>query len=144
MTRPEAYIAATGTAAPPLITTEHFVKVCKADYEKEGKDEEMIKFERLCTASRIHTRSLSLAKFHQGTDTADLVYLGKRIGAASPNEVQGATALTAEQRHALWEEIAPKLALEAAGAAMSKWSGSPADITHVVTTNTSGWSERPT
>jgi predicted naringenin-chalcone synthase len=45
------------------------------------------------------------------------------------------------QRALAWQEHAPKLALQAARDAIANWGGSVADITHVVTTSTSGWSE---
>jgi predicted naringenin-chalcone synthase len=45
------------------------------------------------------------------------------------------------QRALSWKTLAPKLAIEAARAALKNWGGSPADITHVVTTSTSGWHE---
>jgi predicted naringenin-chalcone synthase len=45
------------------------------------------------------------------------------------------------QRALAWQRAAPPLAVRAARAALAHWGGSPADITHVVTTCTSGWSE---
>jgi predicted naringenin-chalcone synthase len=45
------------------------------------------------------------------------------------------------QRALAWQEQAPKLAIQAARAAIANWGGSPSDITHVVTTSTSGWAE---
>jgi predicted naringenin-chalcone synthase len=44
-------------------------------------------------------------------------------------------------RARFWNEHAPRLALGAARAAIDNWGGDVADITHVVTTCTSGWSE---
>nr|AYM53155.1 chalcone and stilbene synthase domain-containing protein [Pseudenhygromyxa salsuginis] len=45
------------------------------------------------------------------------------------------------QRHAFFCEHAPKIAIEAARAAIADWGGSVADISHVITTTTSGWKE---
>ena len=39
-----------------------------------------------------------------------------------------------------WMRSAPKLAVDAARAALANWGGLPSEITHVVTTSTSGWS----
>jgi predicted naringenin-chalcone synthase len=44
-------------------------------------------------------------------------------------------------RARFWNEQAPRLAIEAAREAIADWGGSPADISHVVTTCTSGWAE---
>jgi len=71
-------------------------------------------------------------------------YLGKPIGVARDHEAlePGRASLTAEQRAALWNEIAPKLSVEVATKALNALTGgSITDITHVVTTNTSGWAE---
>lgn len=43
-------------------------------------------------------------------------------------------------RNAFWMAEAPKLALQAARAAIAHWGGRIEDITHIVTTSTSGWS----
>src|SRR5206468_2611319 len=40
-----------------------------------------------------------------------------------------------------WQRQAPPLAVRAARAALASWGGSPSDISHVVTTCTSGWAE---
>jgi predicted naringenin-chalcone synthase len=45
------------------------------------------------------------------------------------------------QRALMWQRQAPELAIKAARAAIANWGGSVDDITHVVTTCTSGWSE---
>ncbi|WP_338849748.1 hypothetical protein V8J88_11875 [Massilia sp. W12] len=44
-------------------------------------------------------------------------------------------------RAKFWHEHAPQLAIKAARAAMADWGGPASEITHVVTTSTTGWAE---
>ncbi|KAG5181639.1 thiolase-like protein [Tribonema minus] len=143
--RPEAFVAAYGTATPPRVSTQRFVEVTSAAYRRPGKSDDTIaKFVRICKAARVTGRSMSLAKYHAGTETAEVQYLGKPAGEPREAELiaKGRKGLTAEQRAALWDDIAPKLSLEAARSALASWAeGSASDITHVITTNTTGWRE---
>ncbi|KAG5184184.1 thiolase-like protein [Tribonema minus] len=143
--RPDAFVASYGTAAPPRVPTQRFVEVMSAAFRRAGKSEDTIaKFARTCKASRVTSRSLSLSQYHAGTGTADVQYLGKPAGEPREAELiaEGRSSLSAEQRAALWDDIAPKLSLEAARSALASWTeGSASDITHIVTTNTSGWRE---
>ena len=93
---------------------------------------------------RADTLHFALCRYHVGTENENVEYLGSPIGKPRKHEVPhpGKHSLTAEQRAALWNEIAPELSLQAAREALKNWKeGGAADITHVVTTNTSGWRE---
>ena len=98
----------------------------------------------MCKGTGIRTRGIALAKYHIGTDREGQECLGKRAGVPLPDELldAGAHTLSLEQRAALWDYFAPRLCLEAARKALGAWTGHvAADITHVLTTNTSGWRE---
>ncbi len=45
------------------------------------------------------------------------------------------------QRMRLWSEVVPLLAVKAVERALASWGGDPEDITHIITTGTSGWME---
>ena len=130
---PEAHIAGYGTALPHRVSTARFLEVDDEARRRHGQGE--------------GTRSM-VRQFAEGSGirfrhcvSPCWVPEDER-----PNDVEDIFTPAdfdppGWQRALAWQEHAPKLAIKAALAAIEHWGGSIDDITHVVTTSTSGWSE---
>lgn len=143
--RSDAFVAAFATATPPLVPALHAAAVFGEGMRGAGASADAIaSFVRMCKGTGIRTRGVALAKYHVGTDREEQECLGKRAGVPLPDEIHdaGANTLSLEQRAALWDYFAPRLCVEAARKALGAWTDHvAADITHVLTTNTTGWRE---
>jgi predicted naringenin-chalcone synthase len=130
---PEAHIAGYGSALPWPIDTERFVEVDRQARVKLGQDERVsATVGKIALNAGIRTRHFVspcwLAEEDRPGDVEDIF---------TPHDFDPPGNLRAR----FWMDQAPKLATEAARNAIANWGGSAADITHVVTTCTSGWSE---
>jgi predicted naringenin-chalcone synthase len=129
----EAFLAGTGIALPPAVSTERFVAVDGEMRRRQGQSREvreMIK--HFVEGSRIDVRHSVNPGWQLPADRDSSVE-----DIFTPHDFDPPAHLRAR----LWHEQAPKLALAAARAAIEAWGGSVADITHVVTTSTTGWAE---
>jgi predicted naringenin-chalcone synthase len=130
---PEAHIAGYGSALPWPMTTERFLEVDAAARRSLGQDERIsATIRKIALNSGIRTRHVVspcwLAEDERPEDVED-------IFTAHDFDPPG------NVRARFWQQRAPRLATEAARDAIATWGGSVSDITHVVTTCTSGWSE---
>lgn len=130
---PEAHIAGFGTALPHKISTARFLEVDAEARRRHGQGEgtrSMVK--QFAENSGIRYRhSVSPCWLPEGQNSGEVEDI------FTPNDFDP----PGWQRALAWQQHAPRLALEAARDAITNWGGSVADITHVVTTSTSGWSE---
>lgn len=130
---PEACIAGVGTALPYRFSTEHFLEVDDRIRRLHGQGEgtrEMVR--QFSMGSGIRFRhSVQPFLVPENERPADVEDIFTPYDFDPPGHV----------RARAWMEHAPKLAIEAARKAVRAWGGDPRDITHVVTTSTSGWSE---
>ncbi|MDE2039829.1 MAG: hypothetical protein KGO96_08605 [Elusimicrobia bacterium] len=129
----EAHIAGFGTALPYRITTERFLEVDAQARSLHGQGPGPRGIVRkLAHGSGIKFRHVVepcwLPESERPKDAEDIF---------TPHRFDPPGHLRARA----WMRSAPKLAIEAARAALARWGGDPADITHLVTTSTSGWSE---
>jgi predicted naringenin-chalcone synthase len=129
----EAHIAGYGTALPHRISTKRFLEVDDEARRRHGQGagtREMVR--QFAAGSGIRFRHVVspcwLPENERPSDVEDIF---------TPTDFEPA----GWQRTLSWQYHAPKLAIEAARAAIANWGGSVDDITHVVTTCTSGWSE---
>jgi predicted naringenin-chalcone synthase len=130
---PEAHIAGYGSALPSPITTERFLEVDRAARRARGQDERATEIvEKIASNTGIRQRHFVspcwLPEDERPEDVSDIF---TSHGFDPPGHL----------RARFWKEQAPKLAIQAARDAIAHWGGSVSDITHVVTTCTSGWSE---
>jgi predicted naringenin-chalcone synthase len=130
---PEAHIAGYGSALPSPIATEQFLEVDRAARRALGQDERFSQIiSKIALNAGIRTRHFLspcwLPEDERPEDVEDIF---------TPHDFDPPSSLRAR----FWRQQAPKLALEAARDAIANWGGSVEDITHVVTTCTSGWSE---
>lgn len=130
---PEAHIAGFGVALPPGGTTEQFLSVDAEARLRHGQGEGIRGMVRqFAVNSRVryrHTISPGFLPENERPEGVEDIF--------TPADFDP----PAWQRARFWQEHAPKLAIDAARAAIANWGGSVDDITHVVTTCTSGWSE---
>jgi predicted naringenin-chalcone synthase len=129
----EAHIAGYGTALPWRIPTSRFLEVDARARQILGQGEGTRSLARqFAVNSQIRARhSVSpcwLPEEERPADVEDIF---------TPFDFDPPGGLRARS----WNEHAPRLAIEAAREAIADWGGSPADITHVVTTSTSGWAQ---
>jgi len=141
--RADAYIAAIATAAPLKVPAKHFAQVMRRHRENRGiSSKQIAAFEKIFAGTGITTMNYSAYSFHEGTDRATVVKQGKAAGEPGPGERDIAYVdYSRSERGIIFQHYAYELALEAAKNALSKYHGSLNDITHVVTTCTSGWHE---
>lgn len=129
----EAHIAGIGVAVPTAVPTSRFLEVDRKARRRHGHSPEIIDtVRRICEGSRIAVRHSVVPAFHPpGTpDTGvDDVF--------TPYDFDPPAHLRARQ----WHELAPEYAVRAARRAIADWGGEVAQITHVVTTSTTGWAE---
>ena len=130
---PEAHIAGYGSALPYPVSTEQFLEVDRKARSGLGQDDGISAMVRkIALGTGIKTRHFVspawLSEDERPDDVEDIF---------TPHDFDPPSHLRAR----FWKDRAPKLAIEAARDAIANWGGSVADITHVVTTCTSGWSE---
>jgi predicted naringenin-chalcone synthase len=130
---PDAYIAGFGTALPRRITQERFLEVDAAARRLQGQSEE----------TRLLVRQFALNSSIRYRHTVEPCWLPEDERPEGAEDIFTAHAYDPPGwlRARAWHRTAPALALRAARAALANWGGAPSDITHVVTTCTSGWSE---
>jgi predicted naringenin-chalcone synthase len=130
---PEAHVAGFGVALPWKISTEAFLELDAEARRRHGQGEGVLGMVRqFAMNSGIRYRhTLSPCWLPEDERPADIDDIFTPADFDPPSW----------QRTQFWMEQTPKLAVKAAKAALENWGGSPSDITHLVTTSTSGWSE---
>jgi len=138
----EAHIAGTGTAVPYPISTEQYLAHDRKIREHNGQSEQTIKMiERLTLGTGIHTRHYVhphwLPQGKQPSDYPDAVDVSLTDDIFTPHDY----IPPYHERMKVFHDTAVKLAVKAARKALADWGGDPSQISHLITTCTSGWSE---
>jgi len=138
----EAHIAGYGTAVPYPIITEQYLHHDRKIREHQGQSEQVIKMvERLTLGTGIHTRHYAhphwLPAGHQPQDYPDALDVSLQHDIFTPHDY----IPPYHERMKVFHDTAVKMAVKAAKKALADWGGDPQDITHIITTCTSGWSE---
>ena len=128
-----ASILATGIALPPPVDSVRFMELDQEMRARHGQSREIREsLNKFVSNSKIAVRhSINPCWQHEDqkmTEVEDIF---------TPYDFDPPAHLRAK----FWHQHAPRLALQAAKAALANWKGSVKDITHVVTTSTTGWSE---
>ncbi|MEN9868114.1 MAG: hypothetical protein RL748_3704 [Pseudomonadota bacterium] len=128
-----ASILATGIALPPAVDTERFTELDQQMRARHGQSREVREsIKKFVSNSRIAVRHSVNPGWHaEGSPDTGVEDIFTPYDFDPP----------AHLRAKLWHQEAPKLAIEAARAAIAAWGGAVKDITHVVTTSTTGWAE---
>ncbi|MCP5467845.1 MAG: hypothetical protein H7A32_01075 [Deltaproteobacteria bacterium] len=128
----EAYLAGIGYYLPSPVSTEKYLEIDKKMREFNGQSEEIIKL------ARKFVLNTGIKQRH----TLHPAFLDE------PGEENIEDIFTEEdfdpplwRRLKFFKDHAPKLALKAAQKAIADWGGSVDDISHIITTSTSGWME---
>jgi predicted naringenin-chalcone synthase len=129
----QAYIAATGIALPTKVETEQFLQIDQKMRARHGQSREIReKIKGFVDHAKIASRhSVCPGWYKEPAKDSQIEDI------FTPHDFDPPAHLRAK----MWHEQAPKIAIEAAKAALANWDGSVADITHVVTTSTTGWAE---
>jgi predicted naringenin-chalcone synthase len=131
---PHAHISGFGVAVPNALSTERFLEVDGQARRIHGQSAETIDFvAKLIRGTGIQSRNTyHPALLAPGTATRVQV-----------DDIYTDTDFDPDmwQRMRAWKQIVPPLAIEAVDLALKAWGGRIEDITHIVTTGTSGWSE---
>jgi len=130
---PEAHIAGYGSALPFAMTTERFLEVDREARRALGQDDHVSDLMRkIALNTRVSKRHVVspcwLPEDERPAEVEDIF---------TPHRFDPPGNLRAR----FWKEQAPALAIRAARDAIGNWGGSASEITHVITTCTSGWSE---
>lgn len=129
----QAAIDSIGIAVPKPVSTERFLEIDERMRARHGQSREVREMMRnYVLNSRIKMRHSVNPAWHAESDRDTQVE-----DIFTPHDFDPPAHLRAK----LWDELAPKLGIEAAKAALKNWKGSPKDITHVVTTSSTGWAE---
>jgi predicted naringenin-chalcone synthase len=133
MTHTPASLLATGIALPPRVDTARFLELDQIMRARHGQSREIREsIKKFVANSRIDVRH-SVNPCWQPDDKKDPTI----EDIFTPYDFDPPAHLRAK----FWHEHSPKLAIRAAQAALANWGGSVKDITHVVTTTTTGWAE---
>lgn len=130
---PQAYIAAAGHALPYRISQQRFLDVDEALRRKLGQGERVLQLMRqVGENSGIRHRHVT-----------QVCWLPEHDRPAGEPDIFSSNDFDPPgwQRAREWQRVAPALAVRAAREALRKWGGDVAEISHVITTCTSGWSE---
>lgn len=129
----DAFIAGFGTALPRRITQARFLEVDAAARRLHGHSEE----------TRLLVRQFALNSGIEYRHSVEPCWLPEDDRPAGVEDIFTPHAYDPPGwlRAREWHRTAPALALRAARAALADWGGAPSEITHVITTCTSGWSE---
>lgn len=142
MNMKEAHIAGAGTALPYPVSTERFLEVDEKIRRSLGQRESIIsKMKSFTNGTGIHTRHYSHPLWLPEDKTADDYEEAKKVALDYDIYTPNGYIPPFWQRMQVFSETAIKLAVEAARKALKNWGGRPEDITHLITTCTSGWSE---
>jgi len=138
----EAHIAGVGTAVPYPIKTDQVLKHDRMMRESFEQPEETIQqFHDFIHGTGIRNRHYAHPHWLPDGDTPDdypdhhSVSLDRDI--FTPSDY----APSYWERMTVFADTAPRLAIAAAATALANWGGRAEDITHIITTCTSGWSE---
>jgi predicted naringenin-chalcone synthase len=134
---PDAYISGFGTALPPAVSTERFLAVDREMRRRHGQPPDIHEtVARLARGTGIRARHSLLSAWWEGAAQGDT-----EIGPVE--DILSETDFDPPfwERMRIWRSAVPPMAALAARRAIEAWGGSPRDISHIVTTNTSGWAE---
>jgi predicted naringenin-chalcone synthase len=129
----EAHIAGFGTALPHRISTQRFLEVDDEARRRHGQGEGV--------RSMVRQFALNSGIRYRHTVSPCWIPEDERPRGVEDIFTPADFDPPGWQRALAWQEHAPRLAIAAARDAIKNWGGSIADITHVFTTSTSGWSE---
>ncbi|MFC1617209.1 hypothetical protein ACFL2K_03215 [Candidatus Margulisiibacteriota bacterium] len=135
----EAFLAGTGVyLAPTSLSADRFIEMDREMRICHGQSQDILdSISKIVTGSQINSRPLIAPGWYppgegcsdlEGTNVPDIF---------TPNNFNPPAYLRAK----FFYDFAPKMALLAAKKAIKSWGGKPEDISHVITTSTSGWHE---
>lgn len=130
---PEAHIAGSAIAVPPAFSTEHFIEIDREMRARHGQPPEVAEmaasFARNTGIKQRHTFHPAFLQEQKNTQDFEDIFTDEDFDPPL------------WQRLAFYKKHAPTIAIKAAKAAVKDWGGSVDDISHVITTATSGWME---
>lgn len=135
----EAHLCSFGTCVPAPISTERWLEVDRQVRASLGQDDSVHEtVASLAKASKIKNRHSCHPFFvADNADPSDL----KRIGMMDRDIYTNNIDPPYYQRMACYKDTVIKICVEAARKAVNSWNMDKSNITHVITTCTSGWNE---
>lgn len=145
MTQQEAHIAGVGIATPYSVSTEQYLQIDEKMRRVQGQPEPIIeKVKRISRGTGIHTRHYVHPHWLEGLDVQEtsLVQADHPPGALTKDIFTANCFIPPyHERMQVFNETCVQLGIAAARKALADWGGNPQEITHIITTCTSGWSE---
>jgi len=140
MAPPRAFVASVATATPARCPYEHFTAKMNELRRARGLPESVLrKAERIGKATTIESIHLGWSFFHEGTERHGEIHQGKFAGEPGPGEVAVLDEEpTPGERSAYYNWLSLALGMEAAEKALANCGCAPEDVTHVITTSTTG------
>lgn len=138
----EAHISGIGTALPYPVSTERMLEVDEAMRRFHGQPDSVIsRMKSFVKGTGIHTRHYSHPVWIDDNRSIDDYEEAKRVALFHDIYTPNKFIPPYWQRMEVFNDTATKLAVEAARRALDNWGGKASDVTHIITTSTSGWSE---
>ena len=138
----EAHISGVGMALPYPVSTERMLEVDEAMRKCWGQPESVItRMKGLVKGTGIHTRYYSHPLWIEDGKSVDDYEDAKRVALSYDIFTPNKFIPPYWQRMKVFGDTAVKLAVEAARKALDNWGGKASEVTHLITTCTSGWSE---
>jgi len=138
----EAHISGVGMALPYPVSTERMLEVDEAMRKCWGQPESVItRMKGLVKGTGIHTRYYSHPLWIEDGKAVDDYEDAKRVALSYDIFTPNKFIPPYWQRMKVFGDTAVKLAVEAARKALDNWGGKASEVTHLITTCTSGWSE---
>ena len=138
----EAHIAGIGTALPYPISTRRFLEVDEMMRKHLGQPQEVIdRLKSYAIGSGIDTRHYVHPHWLSEDDSPD--NYPDAIDVALKKDIFTPYDFVPPhwERMCIFQDTAVKLAIKSARNAVNNWGGNVKDITHIITTCTTGWSE---
>jgi predicted naringenin-chalcone synthase len=142
MNQQKGHIASIGTAVPYPISTERFLEKDKEMREFFDQPDPIInRMKKFVEGTGIHTRHYAHPHWlPEGQNPEDYPEVGK--GALSEDIFTKANYTPKfHERMAFYHDTCVQLAIEASKKALKEWEGEASEISHIITTCTSGWNE---
>jgi len=142
MKQKKAHIASIATAVPYPISTDRFLEKDKEMRLANKQSDSLInRMEKFVLGTGIHTRHYSHPHWLPTNKNIDDYPEAKKGALAKDIFTENNYNPKFHERMSVYTDTCVKLAIKASKKALSDWKGDASEISHIITTCTSGWNE---